>query len=440
MASDKCSLTFYTETTELQDALDRVAVSEEAVARQQVEEDMRLYGARPEPSDITADPDNDDNAQLARLPLKRNASNVMSTTGRPAKTRKIYEDDGPGNQTLTAMDWNSGASPLEAWLNQSAIPSVAPTQVNEDATSSIVSLVAQEKEEIKRFRSVHLPATESPNINLLVDKEFSSLRQEAQIYYRNIRDKFALIPPYLAHRLAEANLDRATALQSTKCKLDLASSPTQPPASKDGVNLQSDTARTPMGGTTLFAAETAFPAERGLTIVEDPIGQGLEAKPLRRQSYDSKLHSTTTGLETQSHIFQTDRRYYHTLVPGVATKLEKPPIRRSITRSSRPSAHQVNNSDLKERKVLSEGFWNGGPPSRRPSSTASIHSRSSSMNSLLQESPKPDLYQHDDFVPSSPPGHPRGLPPPPVDLKKQKSFVCDLCGETVRVERRRQWQ
>ncbi|KAL8991004.1 MAG: hypothetical protein Q9169_007971 [Polycauliona sp. 2 TL-2023] len=215
MICESCSLTFFPETSVLEDTFDRVTVSEEAVARQQIEEDMRLYGMRPEPSDTVIDRHHHDYNTMIKAPSKRDASAVETFNERPAKTRKIDEDDGhsQGNQTLTAMDWNSGASPLESWLNQSAIPSSAPVHESSERTQSLACSAALELEEIKIFRSVHLHAAPLPENQNAADEDFASLRQGAQIYYRNIKDKFALIPTYLARRLANANLDRAAALQ-----------------------------------------------------------------------------------------------------------------------------------------------------------------------------------------------------------------------------------
>lgn len=220
MVSDTCSLAFFSETSELEDAFGRVKVSDEAVTRQQVEEDMRLYGTRPEPSDVGSIYDIDENIRRTKPLSKQDAQHVEATTGRSSKMPRRFEDAGPENQVLTAMDWHSGASPLEAWLNQSAVPiAAANPDDNQRTTTAVESQIAQEREEIKNFRSVHLMAVQQPSSldgNLDLDKDFASLRQGAQIYYRNIKDKFPLIPTYLARRLAEANLDRAATLQTRR--------------------------------------------------------------------------------------------------------------------------------------------------------------------------------------------------------------------------------
>ena len=86
------------------------------------------------------------------------------------------------------------------------------------------------------------------------------------------------------------------------------------------------------------------------------------------------------------------------------------------------------------------GFWNGGPPSRRPSSVASMHSRSSSMNSSLRGSGEFDLREQKDGFSLPKVEDSWGLPPPPVDLGNTKSFDCDICGRVVQVKRRSEWQ
>ena len=87
-----------------------------------MEEDLRLYGRRPEPPETI---EVDEPAQLASLPLKRSAPEFEAAVDRSAKIRENSQCKKFNNQALTAMDWNSGVSPLDAWLNQSAIPSSA---------------------------------------------------------------------------------------------------------------------------------------------------------------------------------------------------------------------------------------------------------------------------------------------------------------------------
>ena len=79
---------------------------------------------------------------------------------------------------------------------------------------SEIELIAQEVREINVFRNVHVDMTapdNKPEISLLSD--VLSLPPGAQIYYRNIRDRYPSLPTYLGRRLASANFSRAERLR-----------------------------------------------------------------------------------------------------------------------------------------------------------------------------------------------------------------------------------
>ena len=72
-----------------------------------------------------------------------------------------------------------------------------------------------------------------------------------------------------------------------------------------------------------------------------------------------------------------------------------------------------------------------------------MHSLSFSMNSSLHGSHESGAEEHDNvrssfssskftFSPS--------LSPPPVDIEKERSFECEICGELVTVIRRLNWK
>lgn len=189
----------------MEDMFSRFIVSEEDIARQQVEEDLQLYGSRPKPPDAV---DNGESIQTENRIPKRNASVFEATADRPAKLSKSEHSITFDNGAVTAMDWNSGASPLDAWLNQSAIPSTATVPEITYQRDSVDDLVAQESEEIKVFRNVHLPTTSSPEEKETAVEGCENLELATQIYYRNIRDWYPLLPTYLARRLARANYQR----------------------------------------------------------------------------------------------------------------------------------------------------------------------------------------------------------------------------------------
>ena len=101
--STTCHLNFYSNPNDLDDACRRIKISEDDIARQQIDEDLRLYGIRPEPPDAV---ELDESIQLASLPPKRKASAFAATVERLAKKGKIKEFN---NESLSVMDWNSGA-------------------------------------------------------------------------------------------------------------------------------------------------------------------------------------------------------------------------------------------------------------------------------------------------------------------------------------------
>ena len=89
-------------------------------------------------------------------------------------------------------------------------------------------------------------------------------------------------------------------------------------------------------------------------------------------------------------------------------------------------------------------FWtNRSTLSRRDSAD----SLSSSMNSSLHgkvtfdpEEQEPAFRDSNLWSPVDFGDSPRGLPPPPVEIGKKHSFECDICGNTIRVDRRLGWQ
>lgn len=137
---------------------------------------------------------------------------------RPAKARKKGYNKAYNYETVAALDWNRGASPLEAWLNQGAVPStiLAAEAQNQGPKDTKISLMAEEVKELKVFRNVHIATTPEPEQSELAVptvNEMGDLERGARIYYRNITDRYPLLPTYLAHRLAKANHCRAERLR-----------------------------------------------------------------------------------------------------------------------------------------------------------------------------------------------------------------------------------
>ena len=218
--SKTCCLEFFQLENNLEDSFGRITVlpEDEEVAKKQIDEDMSLYGSRPNPPDALED---DVHTQLSIPPPKRGVAEFDKADIRPAKIRRTEEPKETNDQTITAMDWNSGATPLDAWLNQSAVPSIVPlpqTQ-NYQSGSSCDDLAAKELEDLKVFRTIHIERIEEPkSIETAQESviDLTILEPRAQIYLRNILDRYPLLPSYLALRLAKANCARAIRLDLTR--------------------------------------------------------------------------------------------------------------------------------------------------------------------------------------------------------------------------------
>ena len=224
-----CHLNFFLTSDKIEDVLGRISLlnDDEEITQKQLREDIQTFGSRPEPIEFTQI-DEDNSLRRLQLPSKRSAATSEDPIDSPAKVRK--EVQGRQTYSLTAMDWNSGASHLDAWLNQSAIPAAAPA-INEQqeeakspANPSSSAKAAQEMEEIKVFRNVHICPVSEPVIDgqqLESAYKLANVELETQIYYRNIIDRYPELPSYLALRLARANRDRAERLRQSKVDRDI---------------------------------------------------------------------------------------------------------------------------------------------------------------------------------------------------------------------------
>ena len=222
--SHSCHLNFFLTSDEIEDVLGRISLldDDEEITQKQVREDIHTFGSRPEPTELMEIDEHNGLCKL-QLPRKRSAAALEERLDIPAPFRKEVESR--QTYSVTAMDWNSGASHLDAWLNQSAIPTAAPAikeqqgEMENPPDSSKSSTAAQEMEEIKVFRNVHICPVSEPVIDgqhLESADELANSELETQIYYRNIIDRYPELPSYLALRLARANRDRADRLRHSK--------------------------------------------------------------------------------------------------------------------------------------------------------------------------------------------------------------------------------
>ncbi|KAK0510609.1 hypothetical protein JMJ35_007041 [Cladonia borealis] len=168
-----------------------------------------------------------------------------------------------------------------------------------------------------------------------------------------------------------------------------------------------------------------------------------------RSAYPPDLEDTDTG-NLNSIKINPDRKSPHSETDYFAAFLDSGSAAIEMNSGAECESTMLEQSRLHtdweqpEIYTTRSDFWTSRiTRSRRDS----VDSLSSSMNSSLHgkatfdpQEQKPafrDSHSHSsvDFGDSS-----RGLPPPPVEIGKKHSFECDICGDTIRVDRRREWQ
>jgi len=353
------------------------------------------------------------------------------------------------HQSVTAMDWNTSASPLDAWLDQSAVPAVTAVATQHSPVNTEMKMIAQETEEIKVFRNVHMAKKQTPKKSL---DNIEGLELGAQIFYRSIVDRYPLLPDYLARRLAHANYDQAGRLSGQKARMGWFEIEVQQHVSQ--------------------AQNNTHPITPVSKMRQD-LSQGLSGHEKHRHEWYTEI----------SQFFPQDRdsginwayiasllgrvacilRYHHHLAereqdegnteskgvdgPCAANSNETGSVE---TLASFPEG-RGEFSKWKHNKKFSTphqspplDFWTGNSPNRRP---ASAHSRSSSMNSSLRGKPNPEPQDQDLTFPAVPLASssvdlaPKSsLPCPPVESGKVLTFTCLICGSKVQVKTQYEWQ
>jgi hypothetical protein len=351
------------------------AVDDE-VGQRQAEEDLQIFGSRPIPGDA------DELEEMSSRDTPKTdfkCGDLDSGAVKDLLPGKLRHEEtvyaaSHGTPDVTAMDWNSGATPIESWLNQSAVPCAGmSTSLEEEQAPQHQETAKREKEELPFFRRIHIANPFAPRIARpeLMNLDWQDkLEFGAHIYYRNIIDKFPVIPQYLACRLAKANMNRAQRLQYLKILAELLA------VVKAG--------RAPM-------------AARPVLTNDDS------------ESKDSDVLRNSNPIDSP-------------------TRIEAIEASNQLPFSDNPSA-----------------FWIGRSSKVRP---ASIRSRHSSMNSTLRGDSQFDPSEQNPVFTSSHRGSDTSgrietlpsLPPPPAKLGELDSFECDICGQTVKVHRRFQWQ
>lgn len=237
--SPNCGLQYFP-TSSLEEGFGRITVCEEdeEILRRQIDQDLKQYGSRILPFEVKEMGDTFTDSALvkeASTSRKRSAPDSFLESGehypraqkrlasevRPAMAFHVH----PGTEETPisfGIDWSQGESPLDAWLNQSAVPASEISDSQQEVEDRVQEKEIREREmkEIEHFRHVHISHASRSEAGASGAERASAtdlheLGASGLIYYRNILDRYPDAQDYLARRLAKANCRRAAKLQST---------------------------------------------------------------------------------------------------------------------------------------------------------------------------------------------------------------------------------
>ncbi len=343
--------------------------------KRQAAEDLKLYGSRVEPPESI---EVDESIRLAGLPPKRSAAEFTAAVRRPAKVRKKGDNKEYNYGTVTQIDWNCGLSPLDAWLNQSALPSVLPVPQldSQPANDRHDEQAIVETEQIPFFRRIHIPSCPEPAVNAMEAYDSSKAARDLysgdprnQIYHRNIADRYPALPYYLVTRLAKANCDRAERLKQTQD--------------------ESKGLAEALGG--------ARYRRRRFNELQD-------------EEHDPRPTTNAWDLALLKQRQEPGRKHPKKTQSGSECSFWSGKISSPRARSIR-SCSSSNNCSLRGSQVVDAGEQDLSVPQEISPASSIDHGRMS-----------PTLV------------------PPPVKLREGVSFICDICGQLVTASRRLEWQ
>jgi hypothetical protein len=224
--STNCGLKYYPPIADLKDAMGNLQLKDEAesVLQRQAAEDLNAFGMRPAPRDANEfglqHPDLQ--GQTANRGIERTDTRNAVLDSENLQRLDEAEDDLkmslPTENALPIIDWHSGPTPMDAWLNQSAIrmDGGIVKEIDDEQLQSMEHL-GQEERDIEILRKVHLAAEPAaPEVGRLEDEVYDGLDESAKPFLRKILDKFPLIQPFLARRLAESSMSRDIRLRQSR--------------------------------------------------------------------------------------------------------------------------------------------------------------------------------------------------------------------------------
>ncbi|KAK6537414.1 hypothetical protein TWF694_011601 [Orbilia ellipsospora] len=386
------------------------------VQKQQIDEDYRIFGTRftpVEPMEINGtsfeidimSPHVSNEIQQEVL-----TSNTSTSVAMEDMTRKnlsgeysSYQADAFGPPIF--KEETATTTPLDTWLVSSSAP------LESLQTPETIKAEA-EIDELELFRHVHIDRSYEESIRSMEPenhRDWDDIQFNAQIFYRNLRDRFPQIPQYLQRRLAVANEERFKRLRRPKAD------DSRPRTSYQGLGRRSKSSDSegkdgrcdpvPLESNTQATGvhKSYFDLVSRILLAPNRAETDSDLKAVFSSEADSDSEADSE-VETDAH---TDAEENDNEVSFWSQKRRKPGPFSSASGSSR------RHDSLR------------GSDSYTFGSKGSINPRSES----LSESSSQDF------------GDPLlSLPPPPIELGTQKSFQCDICGQEVEILGRREWK
>ncbi|KAL8718286.1 MAG: hypothetical protein Q9225_004564, partial [Loekoesia sp. 1 TL-2023] len=451
---DLYGLGFFDAPPDISNAFDRFSIEDEEkrILAKQADEDLKLYGARSKPTEVV-EPDEIEGSSLQRG-QKRGLYMMDPDTLQPAN--KLQKQDSSGlmhqyyhpetaSPNYSTMDWNSGSTPLDAWLNQSAIPSnTGPiNNLSQDADLTGKANGTDEATEIEVFRRVHItPNTEADgHKRTSLEVETEGLELDVQIYFRNIMDRYPSLPFELARRLAVANHKRAERLQKMRdCNSSSLTSADEwrnkPPYLQGYHRYRSDS---------IPCRTVGIPSDHRQLHRVPKAEISTRSSKSHAQYTEDRHGNKHERIRLPKPDTAQKRKPSDRLRPYANTAMQN----RNIPDMVHGSALQAPNSSRSSDGDVGDdvNFWTGAHTKH---SASSHHSRHSSRNNSLRDVPIviADPSEQSPIFPtkmsecSSYEAYPvrPSLPPPPTDIDNHLPIKCDLCGTTIKISRRLEWQ
>lgn len=360
------------------------------VSQLQHEEDHELFGAREIPVDAYGGTEPPFPEQLRSTDRSETPKKDLSSI---PERRYTVESTPEPRFPDNSSDQLKRITPLHSWFTSLEPPNAPPTFENVGHGQHLLNETTptSEHQQVEDFRIISIkarpvPRSEVPRVyDVKNAKEVDGAEDmpfAARIYYRNILDRFPHISKPLARRYADANLRRSEKLGISRAEIEgyIEANPNVPHL-------------TPGNGR-LNVQAISSSSEASLSPEPDSVGA------IDTQEIQSREPSSS-GLST--HVSQSEED--NVGVPELSFWTGRA---RSLGPRSSASQSSSRNSSLQS----------GDAPGYKPPSISIASTRSS------MERPLPNMV----------------LPPPPVELGSQKSFVCDICRQTVFILRRKEWR